>query len=676
MRKLGRILLAFVLTLALGEAFDLAYLSYVRATITTTASSTTLAGNGSTQVFTYSYVAGQASYIQVTYTNASGIATVLTPSQYTLTINAPATGQVWGIGGTVTYPTIASGQPPIVAGTTLTIARTVPLLQVVSSNGGQSFPVGIEQGLDLLEMQIQQIENISQYSLTGNASDPSGLIYSAPPVAARANLVMCWDGSGNVAACSTAPSGVISSAMTPVVSAATLALGRTAFGLGTAAGLNANCGLQSASGPTNLDVVAPIVTQSVSASITAANCNQIILTAASLTLTLPRASTLWNGFSFWVNSAGGTTTLALNSNDKVLNNSSGVSVSLAANSIYLVYTNGASSGTWYISAASPANWNAATQQYAFNAPAYFSGTPWADVRSGSNGCPAALGNGSNNDYVAATCQATYMSTTYAGGAVFFPCGTYNFAGNTLSVPRGVVLIGAGRSCAILQNTSDASVVSFPASTGGNDYNGLQHLTLYGYQNPGATNDVVVVGNNSATFISDATIFYGRYALNNCGIDGTIEDVFASGYTGGLISCGANWYIRVKFDGPIGSGVATTYAYIQSTTPAGATSAENHFMQCDFSGTNGNLWSDAVNINNATDSTESIFESSVIGSNVSLTSGFSIWVANELRGGSSFSIGSGATAVVSSNITIGGTLTIVNGGVLKCGINATITNSGC
>ena len=417
--------------------------------------------------------------------------------------------------------------------------------------------------------------------------------------------------------------------MTPVVSAATLALGRTAFGLGTASGLNANCGLQSASGPTNLDVVAPIVTQSVSASITAANCNQIILTAASLTLTLPRASTLWNGFSFWVNSAGGTTTLALNSNDKVLNNSSGVSVSLAANSIYLVYTNGATSGTWYISAASPANWNAATQQYAFNAPAYFSGTPWADVRSGSNGCPAALGNGSNNDYVAATCQATYMSTTYAGGAVFFPCGTYNFAGNTLSVPRGVVLIGAGRSCAILQNTSDASVVSFPASTGGNDYNGLQHLTLYGYQNPGATNDVVVVGNNSATFISDATIWYGRYALN-----------------------------------------------IQSTTPAGATSAENHFMQCDFSGTNGNLWSDAVNINNATDSTESIFESSVIGSNVSLTSGFSIWVANELRGGSSFSIGSGATAVVSSNITIGGTLTIVNGGVLKCGINATITNSGC
>ena len=111
MKKLARILLAFLITLALGEAFDLAYLSYVRATITTTASSTTLAGNGSTQVFSYSYVAGQASYIQVTYTNASGIATVLTPSQYTLTINAPATGQVWGIGGTVTYPTIASGQP-------------------------------------------------------------------------------------------------------------------------------------------------------------------------------------------------------------------------------------------------------------------------------------------------------------------------------------------------------------------------------------------------------------------------------------------------------------------------------------------------------------------------------------------------------------------------------------
>ena len=67
--------------------------------------------------------------MNVYYIDATGIQTLLDPSQYTLTINAPATNQLWGVGGNVVYP--LSG-PPIALGTYLFIQRTLPLTQEVS----------------------------------------------------------------------------------------------------------------------------------------------------------------------------------------------------------------------------------------------------------------------------------------------------------------------------------------------------------------------------------------------------------------------------------------------------------------------------------------------------------------------------------------------------------------
>ena len=305
-------------------------------------------------------------------------------------------------------------------------------------------------------------------------------------------------------------------------------------------------------------------------------------------------------------------------------------------------------------------------------PAAGGGEPWADVRSGANSCAAAVGNGSANDYPALSCQISYMGSTYAGGLVYLPCGNYNLNGHTLSVLPGVILQGESRACTIVKNTTDVTVIAFPISAGGNDYNGFRDLTVEGNLTPGATQDVVTIGNNSATFLRDFSIYGGHYALNNCGVDGTVENGYVSGYSGGLHSCGANWYLRVKFDGPYGIGVATTYAYFQAQPFAGATSAENHFVMCDFSGT----WTDSVDIADTTSATITQFEGSVFAATISLTSGQQGFVNNELGAGIGFAIGASATTIVSSNLVLSGTLTLSNSGTLKCGVNSGITNSGC
>lgn len=198
-------------------------------TISTSASSVTIAGNGATSTFNFSFIADSASNISVIYTDASGNETTLLSSQYTLSINPPAAGQLWGIGGTVTYPLSGS---PIASGTYLTIIRTVPLSQLVTlSNQGAFYPQTVEQALDVLEMQIQQVAAQAGRALTGNISDPLGLNYQAPAVAQRAGQFVGWDSSGNQIAGQPSGAGVpISSLMQPVVNASSYGLALKTMG--------------------------------------------------------------------------------------------------------------------------------------------------------------------------------------------------------------------------------------------------------------------------------------------------------------------------------------------------------------------------------------------------------------------------------------------------------------
>lgn len=124
-------------------------------TISTQASQTTVLGNGVNTTFSFSFIYDASTYITVIYVDADGVMTPLASSQYTLSLNAAAAGQLWGVGGTVTYPLIGD---PIANGTSLIILRTLPLQQLASiSNQGSFYPAVVEQALDTNCMQIQQV---------------------------------------------------------------------------------------------------------------------------------------------------------------------------------------------------------------------------------------------------------------------------------------------------------------------------------------------------------------------------------------------------------------------------------------------------------------------------------------------------------------------------------------
>lgn len=124
-------------------------------TISSTSNQTMLLGNGSTTVFNFSFIGDAAPFFFVIYTDAVGTQTLLNSAQYSLFLNPATVGSLWGIGGTLTYPLTG---PPIADGTSLTLTRTLPLLQTVSlSNQGDMWPTVTERALDTLCMQIQQV---------------------------------------------------------------------------------------------------------------------------------------------------------------------------------------------------------------------------------------------------------------------------------------------------------------------------------------------------------------------------------------------------------------------------------------------------------------------------------------------------------------------------------------
>lgn len=320
-----------------------------RATVNSTVNKTIALGDGVTTQFQFSFIGVAAAYISVILTDASGNETVLTQgagsSQYQITLNPPVTGAIWGIGGTVTYN---PGGTPIPAGSTLTIFRTLPLTQAISlqrMNSLASLGAGAETGLDTGTMQLQQVsENIGRAIVAPivDATPPAPL----PPIAQRANKGAAFDAQGNLVAGTTPSSGVISSAMQPVVSAATLALGRAAFGLGNLATGNIGAGLQS-DGAGGVRVNSPTIEVAVNQTITAADHLKAYAASGALTFALSRANTMFSGFSIKVFALTGTITFTLDSNDAFFGQSSGASLLIPKGAVATISTNAATSGTWY-----------------------------------------------------------------------------------------------------------------------------------------------------------------------------------------------------------------------------------------------------------------------------------------------------------------------------------------
>lgn len=142
-------------------------------TVSVQTASEYILGDGINTTFDFSYIGALAADNQVTYTDIDGNVTVLDPSVYTLTLNAAVPGQIWGIGGTLTYPLAGS---PIPTGATLLVQRVLPYLQQTSiSNQGNFYPEAVEAALDVLCMEIQQLYSLIQMgssSSSGNVTGP------------------------------------------------------------------------------------------------------------------------------------------------------------------------------------------------------------------------------------------------------------------------------------------------------------------------------------------------------------------------------------------------------------------------------------------------------------------------------------------------------------------------
>lgn len=189
-------------------------------TIATTSNRIICQGNGVTTIFSYNFIIPQASQARVIYTDANGIETELTTTQYTITgLDEP-------LGGTVTYPLSGS---PIATGTTLTIIRQLTLTQETTiGNQGAFYPQAVDAALDYEMMVSQQLqEEIGRNLTVAETDETPGLL---PTAAARANQILGFDAAGDPIAAQPS-SALVSSAMQGFVSAASLGAARTILGV-------------------------------------------------------------------------------------------------------------------------------------------------------------------------------------------------------------------------------------------------------------------------------------------------------------------------------------------------------------------------------------------------------------------------------------------------------------
>lgn len=338
--------------LALGLAL-VALLPGARATIVTPTYSTLALGTGSQTVFPFSFVGVGTQYISVIYTDASGNQTQLTQgaasNQYQVSINAAAAGQTWGIGGSVTYN---PGGTPIPVGSSLTIYRNLPLYQAISlQNKGSVAQLGLaaEQMGDILAMQAQQISGQFGRAIVANIAN-SAAPDPLPPAAQLANKALCGDSTGNnLIGCTLPSSGVISSAMQPVVSAASLSAGRSALGLGSIATESIGAALQdngAGAVRVNINLVDDATPQSVTSAFHMTRHNA----TGPITYTFARANTYWNGFGFYVAAlrGGSSVTLAIDSHDNFAGRASGASLTILPGQVAFIKTDAANAGTWHV----------------------------------------------------------------------------------------------------------------------------------------------------------------------------------------------------------------------------------------------------------------------------------------------------------------------------------------
>lgn len=296
--------------------------------------------------------------------------------------------------------------------------------------------------------------------------------------------------------------------------------------------------------------------------------------------------------------------------------------------------------------------------------------PYINVKVATSTCAAAMGDNTTDDTAAIQCHIDSLAVT--GGRVYFPAGRYVVSGAGISVWRGIWLVGDNLWTTSIRVLTDATVLRFANSPssggkcpGGNHYGGLSHIAVDGHQGV-PTKPATIIGNQCNVTISDASLLYGTYGLDNRGVDSRIERSMIWGFTGGMISSGANWYRNVKFNQP-GSTAAFYAVYMISPIPELSTVAENHFTDSDFSGS----YNYSVYISDGTSTHYvTVFQGTVFSSPVVVANAKATMFSGIEFGHTTLYVNSGYVNVVASYAFT--PLTMTGAGVRSCAGNARIT----
>lgn len=310
-------------------------------TVSTTATKITAEGNGATTAWPFPFALRDDDEVVVTLTESDGTVTTLSSSAYSVVVNSASGTNPTPVGGTVTYP--LSGTP-VPLGDFITVQRIAPYLQPTSlANQGISWQSTIEAALDNVVFQTQQLNfQIGQQFSVPVSDDPPAEL---PIASERANLWAYFDSDGNMTAAA-APSGgvAVSAAMVPVVGAASLALARTAFGLGDVATKNVSTGL-IVGGATLRAAYTPVADAGNKAVITSFHFTDRHATGA-LTYTCPAISTLFVGFGFFVSALTAACTFAIDAGDAFSGAVAGASLTIPPGTQVFISTDG--TNTWFV----------------------------------------------------------------------------------------------------------------------------------------------------------------------------------------------------------------------------------------------------------------------------------------------------------------------------------------
>lgn len=217
------------------------------------------------------------------------------------------------------------------------------------------------------------------------------------------------------------------------------------------------------------------------------------------------------------------------------------------------------------------------------------GIPWADVTSARWGADR---TGATDSTTAIQNAINYMQSTYGGGIVFFPPGTYKISSTLVVDGAGgacVTLVGSGVTCtAITTNNVDLTAIHFTCSNNTTTVTrmGMRDIQVVGSTSLAAAQNLVWVDKYPVEGqMLNCYLVGGQFALKTDAVDWRHINVRFEGWAtaGGMIwSTGANYYLAgCKCD--TGPGHNVKYGFLQGVySYTGTGVAENQISDMDLS----------------------------------------------------------------------------------------------